>query len=100
MLADQLAAGAAQVRDALGAWKQEEREGQTAMNARDDAETKLRRTYSTVADMFTAYASMAGLDAVADRVRPTARRRAGLPEPVDAEVGEPTVTEEPSPSQG
>ena len=99
VVADQLATGAAAVRDALGEVKREEREEQGARAARDEAEAKLRRTYAFVADSFSAMAFYAGLDAVAERVRPTARRRAGLPEAIDTDTGEPTVTPDaPSPS--
>lgn len=107
-LADRLSASATAIRSSLTATKREEREAQAADTARDEAEAALRRDYVAIAGAISALATLAGLDDVADRVRPTARRRAGVPEPIDtapadgptdAGPAEPVVSDEPSPSE-
>ena len=61
----------------------EEREAQRTLSARDAAESALQLAYVNVADTFTAWALLAGRADIAERVRPTSRRRSGLPEPTD-----------------
>lgn len=63
----------------------EQREEQQAINARNAVETAVRLAYIALADSFAADANAAGHPAIADRVRPTARRRLGLPEEDDVE---------------
>lgn len=68
------------------AFAQEGREEQSALSDRNRAEADLRRTYAGVTSGFVADAVLAGRNDIADRVRPTANRRKGLPEEVDREV--------------
>lgn len=63
----------------------EARQEQQAIQARDVAETAVRLAYIAAADGFAADTNAAGFPAIADRVRPTARRRLGLPEEDDVE---------------
>src|SRR5690606_34898047 len=59
------------------------RDDQKAVKARDEAEEDLQTAYIAAADLFAADAAAAGHRDIADRVRPTARRRDGLPEATD-----------------
>ena len=63
--------------------ERERREEQTKLSARNEAMDRWAATYSSVAGSFAAAARGVGLSEVADRVRPTARRRNGLLEPED-----------------
>lgn len=78
------------VEEAVRAQSADERENQGALRARDEAEEELRRAYVATADGFAADAAAAGFPRIAERVRPTSRRRAGLPEPEDLEGGDDT----------
>ena len=94
-LADQIEADSTALKNAQRAVAEEVRQAQTAITARDDAEATLRGAYVGIADTFTAWALLAGRPDIADRVRPTARRRAGLPEATDSESSgatQPTAT--------
>lgn len=82
-VAAQLRAGADRVDRSLGDVSREEREAQTLRNERDRIDLEVRRVYGGFADAFAGFASAVGLDEIANRVRPTARRRAGLPEEED-----------------
>jgi hypothetical protein len=82
-LATQLTEAADRLEEALTSVKREEREAQAARSARDTADAKARRVYTGFADAFAGFAYAVGLDDVAARVKPTARRRAGLPEDTD-----------------
>lgn len=73
------------VRAAQQAIARELREEQAAVATRNRAVEELQEVYSAVADGFAADASLAGLHPIADRVRPTARRREGKPEPTDVD---------------
>ncbi len=72
------------------------RENQAALNARDQALTELRHAYSHVADSYAADAALVGMQKVADKVRPTAKRRDGTPEPAD--TADPGAADFPSPN--
>jgi hypothetical protein len=61
----------------------EERDTQSARSKRDVQAELWQRAYSGFADALAGLASAAGLSDIADRVRPTARRRAGIPEDID-----------------
>ena len=63
----------------------EDRELQKTMSDRDQATARGSRTYAGVAMMLSGMATLAGLDDLASKVRPTERRRAGIVE----EPGEP-----------
>ena len=58
----------------------EERELQTTMSLRDQAAARWTRTYSGVAMILSGMATLAGLDDLASKVKPTERKRAGIPE--------------------
>ena len=77
VLADRLDAARAPLDEALAAVKREEREYQTALVERDRADEAWGRTYIGVAEIFTGLCVLAGEQELADRVRPTARKRAG-----------------------
>lgn len=75
------------------------------MNTRDALVAGLSRAYSGTADLTTGMALLVDRPDVADRVRPTARRRSGLPEPEDDNpeldpIGDPRPTGDPAPSDG
>lgn len=61
----------------------EVRDTQSARGKRDQQALLWQRAYSGFADAIAGLAAAAGLTHIADRVRPTARRRAGLPEDID-----------------
>ena len=63
----------AALKEALETVAREERELQKTMSDRDNANARWTRTYSGVA-------TLAGLDDLASKVRPTERRRAGIAE--------------------
>jgi hypothetical protein len=79
-------------RDALDAVEREQRETQQARAARTEAEEKFRDGLVNIAAIVEAYLRMAGLDELADRVRPTLARTTG-----EAESDLP-VTTEPAPA--
>lgn len=96
--AEQLEAGVARIRAAKGAQATDSRVEQQVMQSRDDAEKDLRYCYIGTADGFSADATQAGYPRIADRVRPTALRREGKPEPIDLEendLAEPARKSEP-----
>ena len=73
----------------------EQRETQAARAERDKEAELWLRVYPGVADVLAGLAFLVGRNDIADRVRPTARRRAGEPvvvdlEPTDPVVGDPT----------
>lgn len=61
----------------------EVRDTQSARGKRDQQALLWQRAYSGFADAIAGLATAAGLTHIADRVRPTARRRAGVPEDID-----------------
>ena len=67
------------------------------MSTRDQALDALRQAYSHIADAYAAYAALVGMHDVADRVRPTAKRRNGTPEPADTQPADPAAPEFPAP---
>lgn len=81
--------GIARLKAATDGIAEDERDEQKAVKARNEAEEDLRYGYIAAADGFAADAIAAGHRDIADRVRPTARRRDGLPEPVDLEADDP-----------
>lgn len=93
-VAAQLRAASARIGRSLADVKREEREAQHARGRRDEADARARRTYSGLADAFAGFAHAVGRTDIATRVRPTARRRAGLPEEGDIVLTDPT---EPTP---
>lgn len=73
-------ADAAPLATALTEVTREEREAQATLSARTEAEAEWSRGYGAVGALFAAFATLAGKDDLADRVMPTERRRAGVPE--------------------
>jgi hypothetical protein len=66
----------------------ETRELQAALAARDKAVDAWERTYRGVADVLAGLYRLAGLDALAERVRPTTRRTSGEQGPDESEAPE------------
>ncbi len=69
----------------------EARELQEARRARDEAQARLRAMYVLVAQRMEARFRLAGLDELADRLRPTSRRVASVEEPPAPLVLEPVA---------
>jgi hypothetical protein len=82
-LAGELRIVAARERAGLAGVQREKREENDALHARDVSFAALARGYSGVADVTVGVCVLAGRDDVADRVRPTWRRKSGRPEPGD-----------------
>lgn len=95
-VAAQLRAAGVRVDRSLADVSREEREAQTLRRKRDEQDAKVRRLYGGFADAFAGLAAAAGLHEVARRVRPTTRRRAGLPEAEDVVVTDPTLVTDPT----
>jgi hypothetical protein len=79
-----LRAKAKKLKDALDAVKREEREGQLTRSRRDQAAAGVSSRYQGVADAMTGLYALTGRADLAEIVRPTSRRRAGLAEEDDA----------------
>jgi hypothetical protein len=96
LVAANLRTSAQAFRTILDVHKTELRETQLARAARDEEADAWLQVYPGIADILAGLASIAGRPDIADRVRPTARRREGVPEPIDREpaidplVGGPT----------
>jgi hypothetical protein len=71
---------------ALGDVRREEREAQITRDDRNGSLAAWNGKYHGIANALTGLFELAGKQALADRVRPTARRRAGLPENADTET--------------
>lgn len=84
-LANELHGRIGALRTALGDVRREEREAQVTREARNASLLKWNWTYQGLADVTTGLFEVAGHAALADRVRPTARRRAGMTEEADTE---------------
>ncbi len=70
---------------AMASLDQDIRETQTAQNQRTQALEQWTKNYSPVASILEGLYRLVDMPAHADRVRPTTRRRAGVPEPEDIE---------------
>lgn len=84
-IADDLKVRIDSLRSALGDVRREEREAQLTREARNAALVTWNGSYQGVATVATGLFELAGKPALAERVRPTARRRAGLTEDADME---------------
>lgn len=73
------------------------RETQMAQAARNEAVERWRAHYVVVANLIEGLLRMAGFDHIADRVRPTRRRRAGEAEPEDGLETQPPPDGTPTP---
>jgi hypothetical protein len=91
-----LAAAAKKLETALGDVQREEREAQLTLKRRNAAMAVWSDRYQGVADATTGLFELAGRADLAELVRPTARRRAGLTEagdvPAGAAAGDKTAT--------
>jgi hypothetical protein len=84
-LADDVQGRISDLRAALGDVRREEREAQLTREARNAALIAWNTSYHGVAGVVTGLFELAGKSALAERVRPTARRRSGLREEADTE---------------
>jgi hypothetical protein len=88
-LADNVKMVAAELSAAVDDVERERREAQLTQNKKNEAMAGWSHGYQGAADLVTALFALANRQDLAERVRPTARRRAGLPEvedtPPDAE---------------
>lgn len=96
-LGEELGATAERYDASLKAVQREEREAQVTLNRRNEAMENWSARYQGAADIMTGFCELIGRQDLADRVRPTSRRRAGLPEDGDTPVnptqpGDPPVT--------
>ncbi len=82
-LAAAFRAGADTLDGALTDVRSDQRENQDALNARDTALSALSSGYRGAANIMVGVAFLVGRPDVADRVRPTATRRMGRPDPQD-----------------
>jgi hypothetical protein len=71
------------VNAALADVDREKREAQLTLQAKNDATAQLSLGYQGIADSAAGLYILAGRPELADQIRPTARRRAGLPEEED-----------------
>jgi hypothetical protein len=90
-VAARLRGGAERLAMALEAVQREAREEQERLDARNRAVEGLSRCYSGIADATAGFLTVVDRAEVADRVRPTARRRSGLPEPDDEPAADPAA---------
>lgn len=84
LAANDVKASANALRLALANVEQEKREAQLTQNDKSNAMTNWGTTYSVCADAAAALLALGGRPDLAQRVRPTARRRAGLPDETPA----------------
>ncbi|HRI68838.1 MAG TPA: hypothetical protein PK156_31630 [Polyangium sp.] len=89
---------AATLRTALAKVEQERREAQLTQSTKNEAMAAWGTTYSAAADCTAAFFALAGRTDLAQRVRPTARRRAGLPDEESAPPQPPATP--PAPPDG
>lgn len=83
-LADELEGLVAKLAEALGDVQRETREAQLTLERKNLAATGWQDAYQAVSSSFYGLYLLAGRRDLADRIEPTARRRAGLPEEPDA----------------
>lgn len=89
LAADDVRDAADALRTALEGVEREKREAQLTLGAKNDAMNAWGAAYPAVADGAAAFFALGGRADLAQRVRPTARRRVGLP---DEETTNPTPT--------
>ncbi|MDI1434256.1 hypothetical protein [Polyangium sorediatum] len=89
--AEDLAFAMSALRSALNDVEREKREAQLTQNAKDELMARWGSVYPGVADALAGLFTLAKRPALADRVRPTARRRAGLPEVEDTAPAQPSA---------
>lgn len=84
LAADDLDAHNAALSKALEDVEREKREAQTTLSAKDEQIARWSMVYSGSADLVSALFVLGGRPELAEKVRPTARRRLGTPEAEDA----------------
>jgi hypothetical protein len=94
--ADDIKASRESVETALAHVERERRESQLTQAAKNDSMDDWSIAYPRSADVIAALFALAGRDELAHAVRPTARRRAGLPESPDAPDAPPPAPAEPA----
>lgn len=82
-LADELDEHASHLSDALSDVQREAREAQLTLEAKTQAAEQWQRVYQGVTSAFYGLYLLADRRDLAERIEPTARRRAGLPDPDD-----------------
>lgn len=95
LLADDLQVASQALQTALAAIKREEREAQLTLEGKNRAGEAWQSAYQAVSSTLSGLYLLAGRKDLAERVTPTARRRAGLPE--EGDVPQPTPTPPPMP---
>ncbi|UQA62623.1 hypothetical protein [Polyangium aurulentum] len=93
--ADDLEAHAKALEKALDDVERERREAQVTQSAKDALMGRWAVIYPGIADSAAALFTLAGRPELAERVRPTARRRSGVPEEEDTEATTPAPPEPP-----
>ena len=83
LVADDLKAAADAAQKALGDVEREKREAQATLDKKNTELDTWARRYPPIAEIVSQLFTLAGRPALADRVKPTTRRRAGLPEEGD-----------------
>jgi hypothetical protein len=86
--------------DALTAVKREDKEAQQALLARDNAIAEFEPIYSGVANITVGLLELTGQTALAERVKPTVRRRAGLDAPPAEPTTDPSAPDAGAPGSG
>jgi hypothetical protein len=97
-LASSLAAAEERLKSALDDVRREKREAQLTQKRRTEALSQWNGRYQGVADTATGLYEISGHMDLAELVRPTARRRAGLTEEEDVAEGEPATPPEEAPT--
>lgn len=98
LLADDLQAAGQALKEALSAVKREEREAQLTQLDKDRAGDEWQAAYQAVSSSLYGLFLLGGRKDLAERVTPTARRRAGLPEDGDGPMPTPAVPPRPEPA--
>jgi len=93
--ADDVKASREKLESALAHVEREKRESQLTQAAKNEAMTDWSTGYPRSADVIAALFALAGRDELARDVKPTARRRAGLPESPEAPAAPPAPPEPP-----
>jgi len=91
-IADGFAATVKDLEAALADIKRDEREDQLTLQTKHDAMARWSSVYQGIANIAVGIFILIGRSDLAERVRPTARRRAGIPEPSDIEPPPPAAT--------
>jgi len=83
LVADDLKAAAESVKKAIADVEREKREAQATLDKKNIEIDAWAKRYPPIAEIVSQLFALAGRHSLADRVKPTTRRRAGLPEETD-----------------